>query len=81
MRVDANVSVHRHGTPLGVRTEVKNIGSVRGTARAIDFEVQRQKHILQGGRTVANETRAWDAERDCTVAMRDKEETQVCLKF
>jgi len=35
MRVDANVSVHRPGEPLGVRTEVKNINSVRYLARAI----------------------------------------------
>lgn len=35
LRVDANVSVHRPGEPLGVRTEVKNINSVRHLAKAI----------------------------------------------
>lgn len=35
MRVDANVSVHRPGEPLGVRAEVKNINSVRFLAKAI----------------------------------------------
>lgn len=35
LRVDANVSVHRPGEPLGVRTEVKNINSIRYLARAI----------------------------------------------
>lgn len=35
LRVDANVSVHQTGEPLGVRTEVKNINSVRYLARAI----------------------------------------------
>lgn len=35
LRVDANVSVHRPGEPLGVRTEVKNINSVRYLAKAI----------------------------------------------
>uniref|UniRef100_A0A3P8U7N9 Glutamyl-tRNA(Gln) amidotransferase subunit B, mitochondrial n=1 Tax=Amphiprion percula TaxID=161767 RepID=A0A3P8U7N9_AMPPE len=57
LRVDANVSVHRPGEPLGVRTEVKNINSVRYLARAIDYEIQRQIGILQRGGTVQNETR------------------------
>lgn len=35
MRVDANVSVHEPGEPLGVRAEVKNINSVRYLAKAI----------------------------------------------
>lgn len=35
LRVDANVSVHRPGEPLGVRTEVKNLNSARFLARAI----------------------------------------------
>lgn len=35
MRVDANVSVHKPGEPLGVRAEVKNINSVRYLAKAI----------------------------------------------
>lgn len=33
--MDANVSVHRPGEPLGVRAEVKNINSIRYLARAI----------------------------------------------
>uniref|UniRef100_A0A7N6C5L4 Glutamyl-tRNA(Gln) amidotransferase subunit B, mitochondrial n=1 Tax=Anabas testudineus TaxID=64144 RepID=A0A7N6C5L4_ANATE len=61
LRVDANVSVHRPGEPLGVRTEVKNINSVRYLARAIDYEIQRQIHVLQRGGTVQNETRAYDS--------------------
>jgi len=35
LRVDANVSVHRPGEPLGIRAEVKNINSIRYLARAI----------------------------------------------
>lgn len=77
MRVDANVSVHKPGTPLGVRTEVKNIGSVRAVARAVNYEIQRQQEVLRKGGSVVNETRSWDAERNCTVPMRDKEEKQV----
>uniref|UniRef100_A0A3P9MS23 Glutamyl-tRNA(Gln) amidotransferase subunit B, mitochondrial n=1 Tax=Poecilia reticulata TaxID=8081 RepID=A0A3P9MS23_POERE len=58
LRVDANVSVHRPGEPLGTRTEVKNINSIRYLARAIDFEIQRQTEVVQRGGVVLNETRS-----------------------
>ncbi|WAR25242.1 GATB-like protein [Mya arenaria] len=35
LRVDANISVHRPGEPLGVRTEVKNLNSMRSVRKAI----------------------------------------------
>ena len=35
MRVDANVSVAKPGQPLGVRSEVKNINSIRFVKQAI----------------------------------------------
>ena len=35
MRVDASVSIRRPGDPLGTRSEVKNINSVRFVTRAI----------------------------------------------
>uniref|UniRef100_A0A096MCC8 Glutamyl-tRNA(Gln) amidotransferase subunit B, mitochondrial n=1 Tax=Poecilia formosa TaxID=48698 RepID=A0A096MCC8_POEFO len=76
LRVDANVSVHRPGEPLGTRTEVKNINSLRYLARAIDFEIQRQTEVVQRGGAVLNETRAYDSKSGETVAMRDKEGLQ-----
>lgn len=76
LRVDANISIHAAGTALGTRTEVKNIGSVRGVADAIAFEIRRQVELVDGGGRVQNETRAWDAVQRCTVAMRDKEVLQ-----
>ncbi|MFT7807579.1 glutamyl-tRNA(Gln) amidotransferase subunit B, mitochondrial [Arapaima gigas] len=76
LRVDANVSVHRPGEPLGVRTEVKNINSARFLARAIDYELQRQMAIVESGGTVLNETRAFDFKSGQTVPMRDKEGLQ-----
>jgi aspartyl-tRNA(Asn)/glutamyl-tRNA(Gln) amidotransferase subunit B len=75
--VDANVSVHREGEPLGVRTEVKNIGSVRAVAHAVEYEIDRHVKILKAGGVIVNETRAWDADSRQTVPMRDKEEKQV----
>jgi Asp-tRNA(Asn)/Glu-tRNA(Gln) amidotransferase B subunit len=35
LRVDANISVHKPGDPLGVRTEVKNLNSIRSLSKAI----------------------------------------------
>lgn len=76
LRVDANVSLHRSGEPLGVRTEIKNIGSVRAVANAIKYEIDRQRRELEKGHTIVNETRAWDAESKQTISMRDKEQVQ-----
>ncbi|KAK2817208.1 hypothetical protein Q5P01_025399 [Channa striata] len=76
LRVDANVSVHRPGEPLGIRTEVKNINSVRYLAKAIDYEIQRQIDVLLRGGTVQNETRAYDSKSGETIPMRDKEGLQ-----
>ncbi|KAJ3614403.1 hypothetical protein NHX12_017977 [Muraenolepis orangiensis] len=61
LRVDANVSVHRPGEPLGIRTEVKNINSARFLARAIDYEIQRQIGALERGEVVLSETRTYDS--------------------
>lgn len=41
LRVDANVSVHKKGEPLGTRSEVKNIGSISGIHHAVNFEISR----------------------------------------
>lgn len=76
LRVDANVSVHRPGQPLGTRTEVKNINSARFLARAIDYEIQRQIGVLKSGGIVQNETRAFDSKSGHTIPMRDKEGLQ-----
>lgn len=77
--MDANVSVHKPGEGLGTRAEVKNIGSIRGVAGAIKYEIERQIGVLEMGGCIVNETRAWDAASKTTVPMRDKEEQQVGL--
>lgn len=76
LRVDANVSIRRPGDPLSTRTEIKNIGSVRGVAGAIRHEIERQQTILNNGGRIINETRAWDATNKVTIPMRDKEVVQ-----
>ncbi|CAG0888780.1 unnamed protein product [Cyprideis torosa] len=75
-RVDVNVSVNRSGEALGTRTEVKNIGSANFVGKAVDFEIQRQIDLLQSGKKVENETRAYSDVLKGTVPMRDKEVKQ-----
>ncbi|XP_071524686.1 uncharacterized protein GatB isoform X2 [Panulirus ornatus] len=76
LRVDANISVHKPGEPLGTRTEVKNLNSLRSLVKAIDFEVERQLDILESGGFVTNETRSFDTVTQETKSMRDKEVIQ-----
>ncbi len=74
-RCDANVSVRRRGAAkLGTRAELKNLNSFRFIEKAINHEVARQIEILEGGGTVVQETRLYDADKDETRSMRSKEE-------
>ncbi len=74
-RCDANVSIRKAGDDkLGTRTEIKNVNSFRFLERAINFEVERQIDIIEGGGTVTQETRLYDADNDETRSMRSKEE-------
>lgn len=77
LRVDANISINKPNEPLGVRTEVKNIGSVRAVAAAVKYEINRQIKARENGEIIVNETRAWDASSGKTVPMRDKEDKVV----
>ena len=74
-RCDANVSVRLKGDPeFGTRTELKNINSFKFVEKAINFEVERQIDIIEGGGEVVQETRLYDADKDETRSMRSKEE-------
>jgi aspartyl-tRNA(Asn)/glutamyl-tRNA(Gln) amidotransferase subunit B len=75
LRCDANVSVRPAGDPkFGTRTELKNINSFRFVQKAIDFEVNRQIEVIEGGGRVIQETRLWNSTEERTVSMRSKEE-------
>ncbi|MGA1361840.1 MAG: Asp-tRNA(Asn)/Glu-tRNA(Gln) amidotransferase subunit GatB [Ilumatobacteraceae bacterium] len=74
MRVDANVSVHRPGTPFGTRCEIKNVNSIRALGRAIDYEARRQIDVIESGGTIRQETRHWDDAEGRTHTLRAKED-------
>ena len=73
-RCDANVSLRRPGAPYGTRAEIKNLNSFRFLEKAIEYEIVRQRDILESGGRIVQETRLYDANRDETRSMRGKEE-------
>ncbi len=73
MRCDANVSVHKPGTPFGTRCEVKNLNSLRSLGRAIEYEARRQVDLVESGEEVRQETRHWDESDGRTHTLRVKE--------
>jgi aspartyl-tRNA(Asn)/glutamyl-tRNA(Gln) amidotransferase subunit B len=75
LRCDANVSVRRVGEQkFGTRTELKNINSFKFVQKAIDYEVNRQIEVIEGGGRIVQETRLWNSVEERTVSMRSKEE-------
>ena len=77
MRADVNLSVREAGTEqFGTRTEMKNLNSFRSIARAIEGERARQIELIESGEQVVQETRRWDDDKECSYAMRSKEDAQ-----
>ncbi len=74
LRAEANISIRPVGQEaFGVKTEVKNVASFSGTQKAIEYEIARQRQILENGGAITQETRGWDADRGITVSQRSKE--------
>jgi aspartyl-tRNA(Asn)/glutamyl-tRNA(Gln) amidotransferase subunit B len=74
-RCDANVSVRKKGDPkFGTRCEIKNVNSFRFVEKAIEYEIERQIEVIEGGGKIVQETRLYDADKDQTRPMRSKEE-------
>ena len=74
MRADVNVSVRKVGDELGTRTETKNVNSVRFVMAVIEGEAKRQVELIEGGGTVAQETRLYDPDKNVTRSLRSKED-------
>lgn len=72
MRCDVNISVSKDDA-LGVRSEIKNIGSISNIGNAIDYEIKRHVTALENGETLYEDTRRYDAENNSTVFMRKKD--------
>ena len=77
LRCDVNLSVRPVGSAqLGVRTEMKNLGSFRAVRRAVAYESRRQIAILESGGQVVQETRRWDEDKNESLSMRTKEDAR-----
>ena len=74
LRFEANVSVmHKDDTEFRMRTEIKNLNSIRSMVRAIDAEVERQIALYNKGETVKPATLGWDEEKGKIIIQRTKE--------
>ncbi|GMA30746.1 Asp-tRNA(Asn)/Glu-tRNA(Gln) amidotransferase subunit GatB [Litorihabitans aurantiacus] len=68
VRADVNLSLRATpDSPLGTRTETKNVNSFRSVERAVRYEVSRQAAVLDGGGAVVQETRHFH-ESDATTS-------------
>ena len=74
LRCDANVSVRLRGaSEFGTKVEIKNLNSFRFVQKAIEYEIERQIGVLEGGGRIAQESRLWNQAENHTVSMRSKE--------
>ncbi len=74
MRFDVNISVAEEGSAeLGTKTEVKNLNSFRSVERVVEYEIQRQIKLLEGGEAIRQETRGWNDATGETTGQRTKE--------
>jgi aspartyl-tRNA(Asn)/glutamyl-tRNA(Gln) amidotransferase subunit B len=73
LRADANVSINFPGKGLGKKVEIKNLNSSRFVKLGLNYEIARQSVLLDEGKTVTQETRLWNENRDETLPMRKKE--------
>ena len=75
MRFDVNVSVRPTGSDeLGTRTETKNLNSFKFMEDAINYEVDRQIRVIEGGGEIRQETRLYNGLTKKSQPMRSKEE-------
>tara|TARA_X000001036_G_scaffold279217_1_gene259349 strand:- start:321 stop:1790 length:1470 start_codon:yes stop_codon:yes gene_type:complete len=74
-RCDANVSIREKGTKgLNEKVEIKNMNRIKAVARAIEYEISRQKEAVASGERIIQETRGWDDIESKSIPQRSKED-------
>lgn len=77
VRADVNLSLRpTPESPLGTRTETKNVNSFRSIERAVRYEVSRQAAVLDAGDIVIQETRHWHEDTSTTTSGRVKSDAE-----
>ncbi|RBY82033.1 Asp-tRNA(Asn)/Glu-tRNA(Gln) amidotransferase GatCAB subunit B [Geodermatophilus sp. TF02-6] len=75
LRCDVNTSLAPIGSlEWGLRTETKNVNSLRSVERAVRYEMRRQAAVLDAGGRVVQETRHFHEDTGTTSPGRSKEE-------
>lgn len=74
MRCEVNISLGNVKFKLGTKVEIKNLNSLRAVEKGIEYEMERQKELLERGEKVVQETRGWDEKKEITLVQREKEE-------
>lgn len=75
LRCDANVSLRPQGAKsLGVKTELKNLNSIKGVEKGVAAEIERQRRALDSGERIVQATLLYDADHDKLAIMRTKEQ-------
>lgn len=75
LRCEPNISLYDLETNTwGTKVEIKNLGSIKAVAEALEYEINRQLKILEAGGRIEQETRGWNEEKKETFSMRGKEE-------
>lgn len=73
LRCDVNINIVNEETgEKSAIAEIKNLNSFRGVEKAIEFEIERQKRLMESGKTEIRTTRRWDDVNNETVLMREK---------
>src|SRR5579864_7642675 len=75
LRCDANVSVRPKGQEkFGTKAEIKNVNSFRFIREALEYEIERQIEVIEGGGRIEQETRLYNPGEGKTYSMRSKEQ-------
>ena len=84
MRLEANISLLDRRSKIkdqklelpNYKVELKNINSFRFLERGIEYEIERQKEILESGKIPDQETRGYNSEKNITYTQRSKESAE-----
>ena len=84
MRLEANISLLNRRSKIkdqklelpNYKVELKNINSFRFLERGIEYEIERQKEILESGKIPDQETRGYNSEKNITYTQRSKESAE-----
>jgi aspartyl-tRNA(Asn)/glutamyl-tRNA(Gln) amidotransferase subunit B len=75
MRVEANISISEDPKVFGTKVEVKNLNSFKAVEKAIAYEIERHRLLLENGEKISQETRGWDENTGKTFSQRKKEDS------